>query len=127
MAYGLYTVVAGGLAQERCLEVLAPNLANVSTVGFKAEVPFLRSYPQTPPRPPGSVPFSMKVEGDGHHCQSPRHSALAYPIPASMVLWCARTTNTSPAAMALLTEDYAAAPTDGARMRWRKKSTPARP
>ncbi len=57
MAYGLYTVVAGGLAQERRLEVLAHNLANVSTVGFKAEVPLFKIIPSPPASfIPGSSP-----------------------------------------------------------------------
>jgi hypothetical protein len=75
----------------------------------------------------GSVPFSVKAEGEGHHHQSARHSTLACPFPSSMILRCAPAINTSPTAMSLLLEDYAAAAADGARMRWRRKSTPARP
>ena len=40
---------------------------------------------QTWPRPPGSVPFSMKVEGDGLHDQSPPHSNPVRPSPSSMI------------------------------------------
>jgi flagellar basal-body rod protein FlgF len=51
MAQGLYAVVAGSLAQERRVEVLANNLANVSTAGFKADVPLFEVIPS----PAGSV------------------------------------------------------------------------
>jgi flagellar hook-basal body protein len=37
MYTGLYTAVAGGLAQEKRLNVLTNNLANATTAGFKAE------------------------------------------------------------------------------------------
>lgn len=49
----LYTVVAGSLAQESRLEVLAHNLANVATIGFKADVPIFEviSSPRTPSVP----------------------------------------------------------------------------
>src|SRR6266511_2656668 len=58
MAPGLYAVVAGSLAQERRLDVLANNLANVSTVGFKADVPRFEVIP-SPPAPfvPGAFPI----------------------------------------------------------------------
>jgi flagellar basal-body rod protein FlgF len=45
MAPGLYAVVAGSLAQERRLDVLANNLANMSTAGFKADVPLFEVIP----------------------------------------------------------------------------------
>jgi hypothetical protein len=66
-------------------------------------------------------------EDDGLHHQFRRHSTSPCPFSSAMNLRYAPATNTSPATMALLTEAYAAARTDGARMRWRKKSTPARP
>jgi flagellar basal-body rod protein FlgF len=49
MANGLYTVVSGSLAQERRLDVLAHNLANVTTVGFKADVPVFEVIVAPPP------------------------------------------------------------------------------
>src|SRR5262249_13418046 len=52
----------------------------------------------------------MKAENDGFHHQSPRHSDPARLVPSSMILPCAPATNTSPAAMALPTEDDAATP-----------------
>jgi hypothetical protein len=55
----------------------------------------------------------------------PQQPGLA--LLSSMILRYALASHTSPAATALRTVDYAAAPADAARMRWRKKSTPARP
>ena len=42
MYTGLYTAVSGSIAQERRLAILNHNLANVSTVGFKANRPLFR-------------------------------------------------------------------------------------
>jgi hypothetical protein len=69
----------------------------------------------------------MKADGDGIHDLSPCHSDPARPLPSGIILQCPPATNPSPAAMALLPEGYAATPADGVRMRWRKKSIPARP
>jgi hypothetical protein len=66
-------------------------------------------------------------EDDGLRYQSQRHSTSPCPFSSAMNLQYAPATNTSPATMALLTAAYAAARADGVRMRWRKKSTPARP
>ena len=38
MAEGIYTALSGAVAQERALEIVANNLANVSTTGFKGDV-----------------------------------------------------------------------------------------
>ena len=38
MSYGLYLSAAGAQAQTQRLEVIANNLANVDTVGFKREL-----------------------------------------------------------------------------------------
>ncbi len=37
MADGIYTALSGAIAQEQALEVVANNLANISTTGFKGE------------------------------------------------------------------------------------------
>jgi flagellar basal-body rod protein FlgG len=39
MNKGIYPVLSGGIAQERRLEILTNNLANVNTVGYKKDVP----------------------------------------------------------------------------------------
>jgi len=58
MTYGLYAVVTGSLAQERRLEVLAHNLANVATAGFKADIPLFEVVPAPSPLAmPGALPI----------------------------------------------------------------------
>jgi flagellar basal-body rod protein FlgF len=44
MPYGLYLSAQGAQAQFRRLEVIANNLANVDTVGFKRDVPQFQAY-----------------------------------------------------------------------------------
>lgn len=51
----LYSVVAGSMVQERRLEVLAHNIANVATVGFKADIPIFEVVP-VPPPPASMIP-----------------------------------------------------------------------
>jgi flagellar basal-body rod protein FlgG len=46
MYTGLYTAVAGGLAQEKRLNVLTNNLANATTAGFKAEHTIFQGFLQ---------------------------------------------------------------------------------
>lgn len=76
MTYGLYPVVTGSVAQERRLEALTHNLANVATAGFKADVPIFevvsgplpmgmpRALPtrlQTPSLPAASIQDAYSV------------------------------------------------------------------
>ena len=42
MSFGLYTAVCGSRCQEKRLEILSNNLANVSTAGFKEDRPIFR-------------------------------------------------------------------------------------
>ena len=37
MGHGIYTALSGAIAQQRALEVVANNVANVNTVGFRAD------------------------------------------------------------------------------------------
>jgi flagellar basal-body rod protein FlgF len=47
MYTGLYTAVAGGMAQEKRLNVLTNNLANATTAGFKTDQAIFQVLPQT--------------------------------------------------------------------------------
>jgi len=40
---GLYNAVSGSIAQERTLEIISNNLANMSTVGYKGDIPLFKS------------------------------------------------------------------------------------
>src|SRR4051794_40709861 len=46
MFRGFYTVGSGMIAQQRRTEMLANNLANANTPGFKAEQSSIRSFPE---------------------------------------------------------------------------------
>ncbi|MBP9707457.1 MAG: flagellar basal-body rod protein FlgF [Oligoflexales bacterium] len=66
MVKSIYTPLSGALAQERALEIVANNLANVNTSGFKAEkITFkkLISEPEknyTSPLPPANYKISLE-------------------------------------------------------------------
>jgi len=58
MSNGIYSALAGAIAQERTLEVVANNLANVNTTGFKADtVSFSEMTKQQNGAPPQSMRF----------------------------------------------------------------------
>ena len=42
MSYGLYAAVSGSMVQEKRMEILSNNLANVGTAGFKEDRPIFR-------------------------------------------------------------------------------------
>lgn len=44
MSYGLYVAVSGYRCQEKSLEILSNNLANVNTSGFKEDRPIFREF-----------------------------------------------------------------------------------
>jgi flagellar basal-body rod protein FlgF len=46
MFRGFYTVGSGMIAQQRRTEMLANNMANANTPGFKAEQSSIRSFPE---------------------------------------------------------------------------------
>ena len=58
MAMDVRALVAASVAQERRLEVLANNLANVNTVGFKERPPLFSLIPF--PKEPGGVQPSIQ-------------------------------------------------------------------
>lgn len=44
MNRGIYTVLSGGIAQERRLEIITNNIANINTSGYKREEPIFKTY-----------------------------------------------------------------------------------
>ena len=46
MVRGWYTAASGMLAQQRQLDVISNNLANVDTTSFKRDVSFQKSFPE---------------------------------------------------------------------------------
>jgi flagellar basal-body rod protein FlgG len=63
MIRGLYTAASGMLAQTKVMDVLANNLANVNTVGYKKDIVVLSSFPNVEAMREGgdNVPPDRKV------------------------------------------------------------------
>ena len=47
MATGFWTTVSGAIAQSQNVDVIANNLANVDTAGFKKDAPTFKEYLST--------------------------------------------------------------------------------
>jgi flagellar basal-body rod protein FlgF len=47
MTRGIYTAATGMLAEDNAMQVIAQNLANASTTGYKQEVPTFKSFDET--------------------------------------------------------------------------------
>ena len=56
MYTGFYTAVAGGMAQEKRLNILTNNLANATTAGFKVDQPVFQVVPPSTVVGPVAVP-----------------------------------------------------------------------
>jgi len=84
MPYGLYLSAEGAHAQSKRLEVIAHNLANVDTVGFKRELALFQSR------------FAEAIE---QGMVSPGTGAIedvgggVWPSRAKAFFWCARATS----------------------------------
>jgi flagellar basal-body rod protein FlgG len=70
MNRGIYPILSGALAQEKRMQVLANNLANVNTTAFKRDEPIFRSLLA---RSGSSAPF----RSDGFMPPTPRRSLTA--------------------------------------------------
>lgn len=69
---GIYEVLSGALTQEKRLEVITNNLANVNTIGFKRDLPLFETiHPKVPERP---LP-------DGAVSPTPVYAALRDVVP----------------------------------------------
>src|SRR6185437_5387933 len=55
MATGLWTSVSGAEARSKAVDVIANNLANQDTLGFKKDTPTFKEYLSTVERVPSSV------------------------------------------------------------------------
>jgi flagellar basal-body rod protein FlgF/flagellar basal-body rod protein FlgG len=65
MNSGLYAATAGLIARTEALDVAANNLANASTVGFKAQREFYRALAAELRRPPQSNPLGRAINNFG--------------------------------------------------------------
>ena len=62
MDKGTYIAVSGSLAQERAMDVIAANLANINTDGFKADRVLFESYLQKSLDPNGGTPTPEMIK-----------------------------------------------------------------
>jgi len=62
----IYVATSGGMAQERAMEVISNNLANMNTHGFKADRLLFQSYLQKSGQEAASHPPSTKEIKDGY-------------------------------------------------------------
>lgn len=78
MLKNIYTPVAGAISQERALETIANNLANVNTVAFKGDnVTFTLQYPEPYKNYPDPLPPANFKE-DMSHLYPLRGNEMAY-------------------------------------------------
>ncbi len=65
MEKGLYVSVSGSMAQERAMDVIANNLANVNTPGFKSDNLLFEAYLQESSNPKADLPTTQEID-QGH-------------------------------------------------------------
>jgi flagellar basal-body rod protein FlgF len=59
---GIYVATSGGMAQERAMEIISSNLANMNTHGFKADRLMFQSYLQKSAQPPLNPPTPNEIK-----------------------------------------------------------------
>lgn len=67
---GLWTAVSGAMAQSQNLDIVANNLANTNTVGFKKDTPTFKEYLtsiERPPPPDVDIPRTIFKDSDFYH------------------------------------------------------------
>ncbi len=62
MEKGLYVAVSGSMAQERAMDVIANNLANVNTPGFKSDNLLFEAYLQESTDPKADLPTTREID-----------------------------------------------------------------
>lgn len=62
MEKGLYSAISGSMAQERAMEIITNNLANVASTGFKADRVVFESYLQKQMDPKADVPTPEEIK-----------------------------------------------------------------
>lgn len=76
---GIWTAVSGAMAQSQSVDVIANNLANVNTAGFKKDTPtfkeFLTSI-EKPPSPDIDIPRTIFKDSDFYHFDGKEHALV---------------------------------------------------
>lgn len=76
---GLWTAVSGGMAQSQNLDIIANNLANVNTTGFKKDVPTFKEFltaVERPPSPAIDIPRTAFKDSDFYHFDGREHAMV---------------------------------------------------
>ena len=76
MDKGTYIAVSGSLAQERAMDIISANLANINTDGFKAGRVLFESYLQKSLDPNGTIPSPEMIKGNAPGSQLPDSAYL---------------------------------------------------
>lgn len=67
---GIWTAVSGGMAQSQNIDIIANNLANANTTGFKKDQPTFKEYltaVENPPSPAIDIPRTAFKDSDFYH------------------------------------------------------------
>lgn len=62
MNKGIYVATSGSLAQERAMDIIANNMANMNTAGYKADRMLFQSYLQKANAPGAVIPASNEIK-----------------------------------------------------------------
>ena len=76
---GLWTSVSGGMAQSQNVDIIANNLANANTTGFKKDEPTFKEYLTTNERPPSpaiDIPRTAFKDSDFYHFDGREHAMV---------------------------------------------------
>lgn len=76
---GLWTAVSGGMAQSQNLDIIANNLANVNTTGFKKDQAVFKEYltaVERPPSPAIDIPRTVFKDSDFYHTDGAEHAMV---------------------------------------------------
>lgn len=76
---GLWTSVSGGMAQSQNLDIIANNLANANTTGFKKDTPTFKEYltaVERPPSPAIDIPRTAFKDSDFYHFDGREHAKV---------------------------------------------------
>jgi flagellar basal-body rod protein FlgF len=76
---GIWTAVSGGMAQSQNLDIIANNLANVNTTGFKKDTPTFKEYLTVAERPVSAeidIPRTIFKDSDFYHTDGKEHAMV---------------------------------------------------
>lgn len=76
---GIWTAVSGGMAQSQNLDIIANNMANSNTAGFKKDLPTFKEYltaNERPPSPAIDIPRTIFKDSDFYHTDGKEHAMV---------------------------------------------------